>query len=209
MLEIWKKNSTKYPTVDQYLSKFDPFFEHPIRNSNELREKMELTISELTDLESHFRLQLLYLRRNQAIDKDFRKILGKNCVRITHDAKNPLVIGKGGPGEIETNQQKRVRGICGCYGTMAEYAHDNEEIKTPCRAFNVTLTANKDKSSNALLQNLFHSLGRSPIKDILSSNRITQLEVCTDNARPYISRQFLYGATKTMSRMFPNLELIR
>ena len=180
-----------------------------MRNSKELKEKLKSTIAELNDLEKHFRLQKIYLRRNQAIDKDFKKVLGSNCVRITHDAKNPLVIGLGGPDGMMTTQQKRMLGIAGCIGTMVEFADDDENIKEARRAFTVTLSSNTDKTSHATLQNLFFALKKSPIKEILSNKKITQLEVTHDNAPNYISKEFLYGATKTITKMFPNLELVR
>ena len=156
---------------------------------------MKTTIAELNDLEKHFRLQKLYLRRNQAIDRDIKKVLGKNCVRITHDAKNPLVIGLGGPDGIMTSQQKRNLGIAGCIGTMVEYADADENVKKARRAFVITLSSNTDKNSYATLANLFYALKKSPIKEVLSDKKITQLEVTHDNAPNYISKEFLYGAT--------------
>ena len=51
LLDLWKKNPTKYPTVSQLLKKFDPLIEHPIRESKELKDKMKSTIVELNDLE--------------------------------------------------------------------------------------------------------------------------------------------------------------
>ena len=123
---------------------------------------MKSTIAELNDLEKHFRLQHLYLKRNQAIDRDIKKVLGNNCVRITHDAKNPLVIGLGGPGGVMTTQQKRVLGIAACIGTMVEYADDDLNIKEPRRAFVITLSENTDKTSHAKLKNLLFALKKSP-----------------------------------------------
>ena len=97
-LELWRQNSAKYPSVDTLLNKFDPFCEHLLRTDSELRASVEETISNLTSLERHFRLANAYKKRNRAIHNDFNKTLGPQWVRITNDAKNPLVIGLGGVG---------------------------------------------------------------------------------------------------------------
>ena len=147
ILELWKENPITYPTVEKLLAKFDPLFQHPLRNEEELKTKVGKALSDLTDLEKHFRLQLAYLARGRAIYSDFAKTLGRDCVRVTHDSKNPLVIGLGDAESAITTQQKRVLGICACVGTMVEYADDNRENKAPCRAYAVNLSSNTDKTS--------------------------------------------------------------
>ena len=152
-----------YLTVEQLLTKFDPLFDDPLRKSKELGDKVSETLSALNHLETHFYLQLLYLARNRAIDSDFVRTLGGDCVRVTHDSKNPLVIGMGGPGGRSTTQQKRVLGICACVGTMVEYADENKENDQACRAYAMNLSLNKDKSSYSNLQHLYNSL-EQPLK---------------------------------------------
>ena len=168
LLHPWKKNSLTYPTVKQLLKKFDPLFDHSLRKSKELRDKMSQTLTSLNSLEKHFHLQLLYLSRNRAIDADFVRTLGGDCVRVTHDSKNPLIIGLGGPGGVQTTQQKRVLGICACVGTMVEYADENKENTQACRAYAMNLSLNKDKTSYATLQHLYNSLKQPHIKKIIS-----------------------------------------
>ena len=99
------------------LRKFDPLFEHPLRSDPNLRAEIDETLTKLTSRERHFRLADAYLKRGRAISKDFNKVLGPEWVRITNDAKNPLVIGLGG---MESTAQKRSLGICSCVGTMVE-----------------------------------------------------------------------------------------
>ena len=123
-------------------------------------------------------------------------------MRITHDSKNPLVIGLGRPGAM-TTEQKRDLGICACVGTMIEYADPNREKKEACRAYVANLSLNTDKSSYANLQHLLHSLKQAPLSNILESKEILKVEICTDNAPPYISREFLYGITKNLTRLYP------
>ena len=169
LLDLWKKNSPRYPTLDKLIAKFDPPKDHPMRTSKELREKMSDTLLSLNHLEKHFRLQLVYLSRNRAIDSDFVNTLGGDCVRVTHDSKNPLVIGLGGPEGVMTKQQKRKRGICACVGTMVEYADENKGNEKACRAFAMNLSLNKDKTSYATLEHLYNSLSQPHIKKIISS----------------------------------------
>ena len=92
-LDLWTKNSAKYPSLEMLLKKFDPFHEHTLRTDAKLRKDFEATLKNLTSLERHFRLADAFKKRNRAISKDFNKALGKQWVRITNDAKNPLVIG--------------------------------------------------------------------------------------------------------------------
>ena len=164
-------------------------------------------LKSLSSLERHFRLARTYLDRNRAISKNFPKALGKNWVRLTHDAKNPLVIGKGGPGTM-TTRQKRNLGICSCVGTMVEYA-DPDGGKKPKRAFAANLSLNTDKTSYATLQHLYESCKQPAIKKVLEDKKYTMLEVTFDNARNYISQEFIYGCTKTMFQKFPHFRLIR
>ena len=75
-------------------------------------------------------------------------------MRLTHDSKNPLVIGKGGPGEM-TEEQKRNLGICSCVGTMLEYSISRGEVE---KLFVANLSLNTDKTAYATLQHLNNSL---------------------------------------------------
>ena len=164
-------------------------------------------MQDLVSLKRHFRLQRLYLQRYRKIAKNFRKALGREWVQITHDAKNPLVIGDGGVNSAMTTQQKRHRGICGRVGTMAEYC---DPLGDQCRkAFVINLSRNTDKNTNANLQHLWHSLKQSPIKEILSDKKHTKIAVTFDNARTYISHEFLYGCTKGIVQMFPHIKVIQ
>ena len=206
-LDLWQENQPKYPTVEQYLKKFDPMCDHPLREDEEKRKTIDSMLKSLTSLERHFRLARTVLDRNRAISKNFPKTLGKNWVRLTHDAKNPLVIGKGGPG-VMTTRQKRNLGICSCVGTMVEYA-DPDGGKKAKRAFAANLSLNTDKTSYATLQHLYESCKQPAIKKVLEDKKHTRLEVTFDNARNYISQEFVYGCTKTMFKKFPHLRLIR
>ena len=76
------------------MKKFDPMCDHPLREDDEKRKEIDNMLKSLSSLERHFRLARTYLDRNRAISKNFPKALGKNWVRLTHDAKNPLVIVK-------------------------------------------------------------------------------------------------------------------
>ena len=105
-LHLWTINQPRF-TVDQLLKKFDPLFDHPLRESKTDREKFENVLNDLAGLERHFRLAQVYLARDRQIAKDFHKGLGSEWVRLTHDAKNPLVIGLGGTEGIMTTEQKR------------------------------------------------------------------------------------------------------
>ena len=78
------------------LKKFDPLCEHGLRKDKKLRSGIDGHLVHLSSLERHFHLAKAYLKRNRAILKDFNKALGPQWIRITHDAKNPLVIGLGG-----------------------------------------------------------------------------------------------------------------
>ena len=78
------------------MSKFDPLFDHPLRTDTVLRAEVQDTLPNLTFLERHFTVANAYKKRNRAIRNDFNKALGPQWVRITHDAKNPLLIGLGG-----------------------------------------------------------------------------------------------------------------
>ena len=110
---------------------------------------MTNTLLSLNHLEKHFRLQLVYLSRDRAVDSNFVDTLGGDCVRVTHDSKNPLVIGLGGPGGVITTQKKRKLGICACVGTMLEYADENKENEKVCRAYAMNVSLKKDESSYA------------------------------------------------------------
>ena len=147
-----------------------------------------------------------YKKRNNLISNNFNEVLGPKWIRLTHDSKNPLVIGLGGEQGYMTSSQKRELGICNCVGLMAEVSNTNGGIKAK-KLFVSNLSRNTDKGSNALLEHLFHSCSQSPIREMIE--RKTKLEICTDNAPPYISRFFLYGCTKGMFERFPNLRLIR
>ena len=67
-----------------------------------MRKQLEQALEDLNGLVRHFRLAQAYLNRNRKIGKDFRT-LGSDWVRITHGAKNPLVIGLGG---VEGNDRR-------------------------------------------------------------------------------------------------------
>lgn len=117
------------------------------------------------------------------------------------------MIGEGGIGGAMTTKQKRHLGICGCVGTMVEYC---DPVGDKCRkAFVVNLSRNTDKNANACLQHLWHSLLQSPIKEILSDKKHTKVAVTFDNARNYISHEFLHGCTKGIVQMFPHIKLIQ
>ena len=109
---------------------------------------------------------------------------------------------------METDDQKRNLGICSCVGTMIEYWDEKRRnFKKASRAYVANLSLNTDKTSYATLQHLLHSLRQSPIREILQKR--SKVEICHDNARGYISRQFIYGVTKTLSKEYPHLKLIR
>ena len=189
------------------MRKFDRLCDHPIREDLELRSKVESALKDLVSLERHFRLAKAYRNRNRAIAKNF-EVLGSDWTRITHDAKNPLVIGLGGIDGGMTGDQKRHLGISTCVGTMLEYG--NPEGGAECKkAFVINLSKNVDKNSYATLQHLWHSIQQSPIKEILSDTRRTKLEVTFDNAPNYISKYFLYGCTKGIHQLYPHLKIIR
>ena len=208
-LELWKENSPKYPTVKMLLKKFDPLCEHGLRKDKKLRSEIDGHLVHLKSLERHFRLAAAYLKRNRAIQKDFNKALGPQWIRITHDAKNPLVIGLGGleEGGMST-AQKRNLGICSCVGTMVEFSDPNGG-KVPKNVFVSNLSRNTDKSTYSVLEHLIHSLHRSPIKELLEDKTKTMVEICHDNAPNYKSKEFLYGCTKTLSKMFPHWKLVQ
>ena len=109
----------------------------------ELRKEVEGVLKDLVALERHFRLAKSYQSRNLAIAKNF-KVLGSDWTRITHDAKNPLVIGLGGIDGGMTGDQKRHLGISSCVGTMLEYTDPNggEDCK---KAFVINLSRNPQK----------------------------------------------------------------
>ena len=134
-LELWQSNSPKYPTVKMLLKKFDPLCDHALRKDKKLRAAIDKNLKDLTSLERHFRLAMAYLKRARGIQNDFNKALGPEWLRITNDAKNPLVIGKGGleEGGMST-AQKRNLGICSCVGTMVEFS-DPKGGKAPKRAY--------------------------------------------------------------------------
>ena len=126
-------------------------------------------------------------------------------MRLTHDSKNPLVIGKGGPGEM-TEEQKRNLGICSCVGTIFEYSISRGEVE---KLFVANLSLNTDKTAYATLQHLYNSLSQSPMKEIIENQKFTKLEVTHDNAPCYISKEFLYGVTKGLFRKYPHLRILR
>ena len=66
-MDLWTKNSAKYPTVKMLLNKFDPLCEHPLRTDKNLRAETQETLTNLTSLERHFRLANGYLKRDRAI----------------------------------------------------------------------------------------------------------------------------------------------
>ena len=164
-LEKWDQNSTAI-TLDALLNKFDPLFEHPLRKNDQKAKKFETVLNTLKAAETHFRLSLAYIKRDRAIKKDFCSALGKEWLRITHDCKNPLVIGEGGVDAGETTGQKRNLGICSCVGAMMQYAGPRG-TKEPYVAFVSNLSLNPDKNSYANLEHLFHSLTQSPFKEIM------------------------------------------
>ena len=129
--------------------------------------------------------------RNRATSKNFL-ILGSDWTRITHNAKNPLVIGLGGIDGGMTGDQKRHLRIFGCVGTMCEYTDPKggEDCK---KAFVMMLSRNPDKNYLATLQHLWYSIQQSPIKKILIDRRRTKLEVTFDNAPSCISHQWMYS----------------
>ena len=91
---------------------------------------------------------------------------------------------------------------------MVEYA-DPDGGKKPLRAFAANLSMNTDKTSYATLQHLYESCKQPAIKEVLEDKKHTNLEVTFDNARNYISQEFVYGCTKTIFKKFPHLRLIR
>ena len=151
---------------------------------------------------------MTYVKRQREITKSFDKILGRDWVRITNDAKNPLVIGLGGEDGTMSTNQKRQLGICACVGTMVEFS-DPKGSGEARRAFVANLSLNTDKNSRATLDHLYRSLNQSPIKEILENPRHTKVEICFDHASNYISRNFLYGCTKTICQMYSHIRLIR
>ena len=159
--------------------------------------KLTEMAEELTGLERHFRLANQYLKRNRTISKDFAKTLGPEWLRFTHDSKNPLVIGLGGPG-IMTIDQKRDLGISACVGTMVEYKSPIDGVKKASSAYVANLSLNTDKTSYATLEHFFHSLTQSPIRELIESKKYIKIEICSDNAPCYISKEFVYGVTKRM-----------
>ena len=208
-LELWKSNSPKYPTVKMLLKKFDPLCDHALRKDKKLRAEIDKNLVNLTSLERHFRLAMAYLKRGRSIENDFNKVFGPEWLRITNDAKNPLVIGRGGLEEMGmSTAQKRSLGICSCVGTMVEYS-DPKGGKAPKRAYVSNLSRNTDKSSYAALEHLIHSLHQSPIKELLEDKSKTKVEISHDNASNYKSKEFLYGCTKTLSKMYPHLKVIQ
>ena len=208
-LELWQQNYPKYPTTNMLLKKFDRLCEHPLRKDKKLRAEIDKHLVHLTSLERHFRLAMAYLKRGRAIQKDFNKALGPQWIRITNDAKNPLVIGKGGleRGGMST-AQKRSLGICSCVGTMVEFSDPNGG-KAPKAVYVSNLSRNKDKSSYSVLEHLIHSMHQSPIKEIMEDKSKTMVEISHDNPPNYKSKEFLYGCTKTLSKMYPHWKLIQ
>ena len=89
---------------------------------------------------------MAYLERQRAISNNFDKVLGRDWIRITNDAKNPLVIGKGGIDSAMTTDQKRELGICTCVGTMIEFSDPGGSGKAR-RAYATNLSLNTDKGS--------------------------------------------------------------
>ena len=211
-LHLWKKNPPKYPSTTRLLEKFDPLCEHSLRKpkNSAMAKKLAKHAEALEGLERHFRLALTIEKRNKLITDDFKAkgALGKDWVRLTHDAKNPLVIGLGGRDGAMTTEQKRRLGICACVGLLAEFA-DPDGGKKARKAVVANLSTNTDKTSYATLQHFFWSVKQSPIKEILEDPAHTRVEVICDNARNYISKEFLYGCTKTLHSMFPHLKEIR
>ena len=108
------------------------------------------------------------MQRQRVITKSFDKILGRDWVRITNDAKNPLVIGLGGEDGAMSTNQKRQLGICACVGTMVEFS-DPKGSGEARRAFVANLSLNTDKNSRATLDHLYRSLKQSPIKEIFET----------------------------------------
>ena len=88
-----------------------------------MKDKLNKILEGLGALERHFRLSKGYVTWNKAIHDHFtgKGALGKEWVRLIHDAKNPLVIGLGGTDGAMTTEQKRRLGIVSCVGAMAEY----------------------------------------------------------------------------------------
>ena len=144
------------------MNKFDPLFEHPLRKNDQKAKKFETVLNTLKATETHFRLSLAYIKRDRAIKKDFCSALGKEWLRITHDSKNPLVIGEGGVDARETTGQKRNLGICSCVGAMMQYAGPRG-TKEPYVAFVSNLSLNPDKNSYANLEHLAPQLDAESI----------------------------------------------
>ena len=207
-LHLWDINQPKY-TAEQLLKKFAPLHDHSLQKSKVKLERFKKVLCDLVGLERHFRLAQVYLKRDRLIAKDFHKGLGSEWVRLTHDAKNPLVIGLGGTDGKMTTEQKRLLGMCACVGLMAEYFDVTGSTKGPKKVFTSNLSLNTDKTANATLQHFWHSLNQSPIKEILLDPRHTKLEISHDNAPTYKCKEFLYGATKIVSDMFPHIRVIR
>ena len=77
-LSLYEVNGLPYPSIEKLLDKFDPLFDHPIRENKDLMKKTKECLSALYGLERHYRLSLMYLRRNRLITKDFVKGLGRD-----------------------------------------------------------------------------------------------------------------------------------
>ena len=108
---------------------------------------------------------------------------------------------------MSTNQ-KRHLGICSCVGTMVEFS-DPKGGKASKKAFVSNLSRNTDKTAYAALQHLIHSLTKSPIKEILQDKSKTMIDITHDNAPNYKSKEFLYGSTKTLAKIFPHWKVVR
>ena len=167
--------------MSAHLTYFDEFYDHTPRNDTEAREKLEMAIKKLVFLETHFRLARSYMKRERDIQKDFCSVLGKKWLRITNDAKNPLVIGKGAEDGRQNGEQIRKLCTCCCVGTMVQSADPNGG-KQPFACFVANLSSNPDKNSYATLEHLFHSLEQSPIEEMITDKRSTKLEVTFDIA---------------------------
>ena len=126
--------------------------------------------------------------------KFFCSALGKEWLRITHDSKNPLVIGEGGVDAGETTGQKRNLGICSCVGAMMQYAGPRGR-KEPYVALVSNLSLNPDKKSYANLEHLFHSLTQSPFKEIMQDKERTKIEITM------IMQQVTYHSNFSMGRL--------
>ena len=61
-------------------------------------------------------------------------------------------------------------------------------------------------TSYGILQHMYRALQQSPLKEIIEKTKFTKIEVTFDNASNYISKEFLYGCTKGLCKMYPHIK---